>query len=154
MHRLAKDAQKWAELRDILQGQVREIKKFVTDYCQRYNANQIPKDLELVTDGFELDVNNRIRQLDQTVTDLLQIVSIMNHSLEKFIRAHHLQEFAWASITETRISTRLGQNVMLLTYVSIFYLPLAFCAVSNSSLLRHHAIQNFSLCREDAELYE
>lgn len=41
------------------------------------------------------------------------------------------QEFAWASINETRISTRLGQNVMLLTYVSIFYLPLGFCAVSN-----------------------
>lgn len=31
-------------------------------------------------------------------------------------------------MSETRISTRLGQNVMLLTYVSIFYLPLGFCA--------------------------
>lgn len=30
------------------------------------------------------------------------------------------------------MSTKLGQNVMLLTYVSIFYLPLGFCAVSYS----------------------
>lgn len=30
--------------------------------------------------------------------------------------------------SETRITNRLGQNVKLLTYVSIFYLPLAFCA--------------------------
>ncbi|KAK4233010.1 hypothetical protein C8A03DRAFT_19825 [Achaetomium macrosporum] len=110
MHRLAKDAQTWAELRDTLQGQVCEADKFFTSYCQRYNANRIPNDLELLIDRFESDVSDRIRGLDQTVKDLLQI------------------EFAWASITETRISTRLGQNFMLLTYVSIFYLPLAFCA--------------------------
>jgi hypothetical protein len=35
---------------------------------------------------------------------------------------------------ESRASTRLGHNVALLTYVSIFYLPLAFCAVSSDSL--------------------
>ena len=29
---------------------------------------------------------------------------------------------------ESRAVTRLGENVKLLTYVSIFYLPLAFCA--------------------------
>lgn len=63
-----------------------------------------------------------------------------------------MQEFAWAAITESRISTRLGQNVMLLTYVSIFYLPLAFCAVRTSSFHnRHHAIQNYCLYQEDAD---
>ncbi|PMD53965.1 uncharacterized protein K444DRAFT_618424 [Hyaloscypha bicolor E] len=30
---------------------------------------------------------------------------------------------------EPRASTLLGQNVKLLTYVSIFYLPLVFCAI-------------------------
>jgi hypothetical protein len=39
--------------------------------------------------------------------------------------------FNASALMETRSSTRLGQNVQLLTYVSIFYLPLAFCAVSN-----------------------
>jgi hypothetical protein len=31
-------------------------------------------------------------------------------------------------VIESRAATRLGENVKLLTYVSIFYLPLAFCA--------------------------
>ncbi|KAM3076143.1 hypothetical protein ACMFMG_006342 [Clarireedia jacksonii] len=108
--RLANDALEWTKLRSILQGQVREAKKFVLDYCQRYNANEIPKDLEALIDEFAHSVSNRIGQLDQTVRDLLQI------------------EFAWTSITEARVATRLGQNVMLLTFVSIFYLPLGFCA--------------------------
>lgn len=38
------------------------------------------------------------------------------------------------------MSTRLGQNVVLLTYVTIFYLPLAFCAVSLSILRKLAAI--------------
>ncbi|KAI0509403.1 hypothetical protein F5B22DRAFT_328250 [Xylaria bambusicola] len=98
MRRLAKDAQKWVELRSILQDQVRGAKEFVTDYCQYFNANNTPEDLQSVIEEFEQNTNTRIGQLDQTSRDLLQI------------------EFAWASITETRISTRLGQNVMLLTY--------------------------------------
>ncbi|PMD13267.1 hypothetical protein NA56DRAFT_637974 [Hyaloscypha hepaticicola] len=36
--------------------------------------------------------------------------------------------FNASALIESRASTRLGQNVKLLTYVSIFYLPLAFCA--------------------------
>ncbi|PMD53183.1 uncharacterized protein K444DRAFT_646874 [Hyaloscypha bicolor E] len=36
--------------------------------------------------------------------------------------------FNASSVVESRASTRLGENVKLLTYVSIFYLPLAFCA--------------------------
>ncbi|KAL9613084.1 MAG: hypothetical protein Q9167_002341 [Letrouitia subvulpina] len=36
--------------------------------------------------------------------------------------------FSASAVFESRLSTRLAQNVKLLTYVSIFYLPLAFCA--------------------------
>ncbi|KAL2065226.1 hypothetical protein VTL71DRAFT_2895 [Oculimacula yallundae] len=36
--------------------------------------------------------------------------------------------FNASSVVESRASTRLGVNVKYLTYVSIFYLPLAFCA--------------------------
>ncbi|KAL7792023.1 ankyrin repeat-containing domain protein [Trichoderma ceciliae] len=108
---LANDSRKLAELRGILQDQIRVAKKFVNDYCRQYSVNQDKKGLlGLLTDEFELVVNNMLGQLDQTVRDFLQI------------------EFAWTSINETRISTRLGQNVMLFTYVSIFYLPLGFCA--------------------------
>ncbi|KAF2968612.1 hypothetical protein GQX73_g4996 [Xylaria multiplex] len=108
MQRLAEDARKCAELRDILEDQVRDATRFVTDYCQQCHTNEAP-DLEAVNE-FNHSVSSKITKLDQIVRDLLQI------------------EFAWSSITETRISTRLGQNVMLLTYVSIFYLPLAYCA--------------------------
>lgn len=38
-------------------------------------------------------------------------------------------------VVERRLSTRLAQNVKLLTYVSIFYLLLAFCAVSSSIVI-------------------
>jgi hypothetical protein len=71
-----------------------------------------------------------------------------------------MQEFAWVSmgigknaLIETRISTRLGQNVMLLTYVSIFYLPLAFCAVSDPALLDIIVIEVPSIERILMELY-
>jgi hypothetical protein len=36
--------------------------------------------------------------------------------------------FNASALSETRNTNRLSQNVKLLTYVSIFYLPLAFCA--------------------------
>jgi Mg2+ and Co2+ transporter CorA len=32
------------------------------------------------------------------------------------------------TVIESRAATRLGENVKLLTFISIFYLPLAFCA--------------------------
>ncbi len=77
MHRLAKDAQKWAELRSTLQDHVRTAKYFSVYYCQRYNANQIAKDLQQSIDTFEINVKDRIDRLDQIVRDLLQIVSII-----------------------------------------------------------------------------
>lgn len=40
------------------------------------------------------------------------------------------QLFNASAVIESRASTRLGENVKLLTYVSIFFLPLAFCTVS------------------------
>ncbi|KAF5021950.1 hypothetical protein F66182_5990 [Fusarium sp. NRRL 66182] len=35
--------------------------------------------------------------------------------------------FSASGVIESRVSTRLGENVRLLTYVSIFYVPLSFC---------------------------
>lgn len=37
------------------------------------------------------------------------------------------QLFSASGVIESRVSTRLGENVKLLTFVSIFYLPLSFC---------------------------
>ena len=41
-----------------------------------------------------------------------------------------LQLFNASAVIESRASTRLGENVKLLTFVSIFFLPLAFTTVS------------------------
>lgn len=128
---LAKDAQKLANLRTILVGQTSEAETFIRDYCLHYNANQIPQSLlGLLKNDIELGITKRIADLDQTVRDLLNIVSETVYQISEEFIFIRVQEFAWITIHETRVSTKLGQNVMLLTYVSIFYLPLGFCAVS------------------------
>lgn len=107
-----------------------------------------PKDIQQVIGKFERRISDRIDELDRTVRDLLQIVSTLTIPAN-YISAHSVQEFAWVSMSETRISTRLGQNVMLLTYVSIFYLPLAFCAVNVSCFTLYDynlAMQINNLC--------
>lgn len=40
------------------------------------------------------------------------------------------------------MSTQVGQNIKLLTYVSIFYLPLSFCTVGLSHLIRGVIIES------------
>jgi hypothetical protein len=49
--------------------------------------------------------------------------------LETGLLLIHSQLFNASSVFESRASTQLGETVKLLTYVTIFYLPLAFCAV-------------------------
>ena len=47
------------------------------EYGQRYTENQTPKDMQQVIGEFESRVSDRINELDQTVRDLLQIVSTL-----------------------------------------------------------------------------
>ena len=44
-----------------------------------------------------------------------------------------LQLFNASAVIESRASTRLGENVKLLTFVSVFFIPLSFCTVSAAS---------------------
>jgi hypothetical protein len=60
MRRLAKDAQKWVKLHNILKGHVVEARRFVTVYCQHYNANQTPQALNVSIGDFEANISNRI----------------------------------------------------------------------------------------------
>ncbi|KAL7802084.1 hypothetical protein V8C44DRAFT_311062 [Trichoderma aethiopicum] len=109
---LAKDAQRLAGLRLCLASQISQARKFMEDNIQmKYGDDESRKAvLECLREDFESGIKQKLDELDQIARDLLQI------------------EFAWSSIHEARIATKLGQNVMLLTYVSIFYLPLGFCA--------------------------
>ena len=52
----------------------------------------------------------------------------------KLLLANILQLFSASSVQESKAATRLGENVRLLTYVSIFYLPLSFCSVRSLAI--------------------
>ena len=51
-------------------------------------------------------------------------------------QANQYQLFNASAVIESRASTRLGENVKLLTFVSIFFLPLAFTTVSLPQSMR------------------
>ncbi|KAF2841242.1 hypothetical protein M501DRAFT_1029361 [Patellaria atrata CBS 101060] len=55
------------------------------------------------------------------------LIPVFSHQQE---RARELRDalFSVSGVVETRLSIRLAENVRLLTFVSIFYLPLGFCA--------------------------
>lgn len=74
MRQLARDAQKWTELRSILQDHTDVAQKFIVEYSQRYNANRFPTDLQNTVDEFKAKISRRLDQLDQTIRDLLQFV--------------------------------------------------------------------------------
>jgi hypothetical protein len=63
-----------ADHHTFLQDQVATAKKFVKESGRYYEDNAL-KDLQNVIDSFAGDINHRIRQLDQTVRDVLQFVS-------------------------------------------------------------------------------
>lgn len=77
IHDLAHDAQTWANLRNILQGQVQIANNFAAEYCHDYNEDKGLNGVQKAIDGFSDSVNREISQLDQTVRDLLQIVSML-----------------------------------------------------------------------------
>jgi hypothetical protein len=75
IHHLAEDAQEWAKLRSILRGQVRTARDFSAEHCRRYNPDKV-RHVQAAIDDFSDDVGGRLSQLDQTVKDLLQFVSV------------------------------------------------------------------------------
>ncbi|KAK2774914.1 hypothetical protein FQN53_003390 [Emmonsiellopsis sp. PD_33] len=54
------------------------------------------------------------------------------------------QLFNASSVVESRAATQLGENVRLLTYVSIVYLPLGFCAAL-WSINEKYSVPNFAI---------
>lgn len=124
MRRLAKDSQKLTNLRMDLRNHLQISRDHVN---VKGGRSKYKGEVLKILEHLEIGVNDRLSDSESTLKELLQIVLSNPYPLRG--RANCVQEFAWAAITESRISTSLGQNVMLLTYVSIFYLPLAFCAV-------------------------
>ncbi|KAH6884162.1 ankyrin repeat-containing domain protein [Thelonectria olida] len=100
---LAKDAQKWAELRDDLRDQVEAALKFARVYCRKYNKSIGLKTTEQAINDLNNHVTARLDKLDQTVRDLLQV------------------EFAWASIHETHKSTTISLSMKRLSWITSLF---------------------------------
>ncbi|PMD50854.1 uncharacterized protein K444DRAFT_576582 [Hyaloscypha bicolor E] len=72
------------------------------------------------------ELDGAIQECNERQVDLENIKKEFNEQRTKAIALRD-GLFSASAVMESRASTRLGENVKLLTYVSIFYLPLAFC---------------------------
>jgi hypothetical protein len=75
---------------------------------------------------------SKLRELEEVYVALKNLRLYFS---EKLASTKALRDglFNASAVVESRASTRLGENVKLLTLVSIFFLPLAFCTVSPRS---------------------
>jgi hypothetical protein len=115
IHNLAADAQKLADYHAFLASQVAHAQDFAK-VLRPYHGEGVMKELQNVIDGFANEIGLRISQLDQTIRDLLQFVSVAD---DKLIRADHLQEFAWVSINEAHRSTSLATSMKRLSWITV-----------------------------------
>ena len=78
------DAQQLAEFRRNLGDQVNTAAEFAQDYCRKYDSGDHLTAAQSAIDEFSSKTSARIFQLDQTVRDLLQFVSV-GHILQLFL---------------------------------------------------------------------
>ncbi|KAK3397635.1 hypothetical protein B0T20DRAFT_453711 [Sordaria brevicollis] len=79
----------------------------------------------------ERSILESITKYDKRGNDIKQDLENLKKrfdAISESVRALRDGLFNASALMESRSATRLGQNVQLLTYVSIFYLPLGFCA--------------------------
>ena len=103
-----------------------DLGRSTIDILKQYleEGNQIMQDLENLKERFDA--------IAMSVQALRDGVRLMRSFIDTlwFLTWFLLQLFNASALMESRSATKLGQDVQLLTYVSIFYLPLGFCAVS------------------------
>ncbi len=118
IHRLAEDAGAMANLHIALKRQVITAKQFAQE-IGRYHEHYDPDELLDVVNDFADNVSHRIRQLDQTVRDLLQFVSTTAIISSKLVGADLVQEFAWVSINEAHRSTSIATSMKRLSWITV-----------------------------------
>ncbi|TGO44491.1 hypothetical protein BOTNAR_0812g00010 [Botryotinia narcissicola] len=98
-----------------------------------YRNADVPKESESsasydnLGEDSQKKIKNLANKIDMEVESLINWQSQFKHQQET-AQAYRDGLFNASALMESRASTRLGENVKLLTYVSIFYLPLVFCA--------------------------
>jgi hypothetical protein len=76
---LADFAHELAQLRSEFKVQLQSAQNFVVGYCGKYDDKGGQRTMQSKIDEFAVDVNEKFNQLDQTVTELLQFVRILNY---------------------------------------------------------------------------
>jgi len=94
---------------------------------EKIRLNQNRRQMRVIQDRLKMISVNLSRKLGE-VTELRNGVSNARKS-SKHIRLMKSKLFNASSVMESRAATRLGQNVMLLTFISIAFLPFSFCMV-------------------------
>ncbi|TEY54959.1 hypothetical protein BOTCAL_0234g00140 [Botryotinia calthae] len=92
-----------------------------------HNESESSASFENLRENRQKRIKNLAEEIDILVESLINWQSQFRHQQET-AQAFRDGLFNASALMESRASTRLGENVKLLTYVSIFYLPLAFCA--------------------------
>ncbi|EKJ75846.1 hypothetical protein FPSE_04026 [Fusarium pseudograminearum CS3096] len=105
---LAGDAKNLATLRRCLRTQVQDAKTFV-DYYGRSQGLDVDQQTLKTIEGFT-NIDDLLKELDQTIRDLLQL------------------EFAWVSIHEAHKSTSLGTSMKRLSWITFIFLPAMFAS--------------------------
>jgi hypothetical protein len=83
--------------------------------------------IEPFPDDHSPELKSLVNQIEESCGTLEEIKRQIDDTVET-VKARRDGLFNASALSETRNSNNLGQNVKLLTYMSIFYLPLAFCA--------------------------
>ncbi|KAH5983393.1 hypothetical protein HBI84_247710 [Parastagonospora nodorum] len=105
---LKEDALNLARLRSVLRGQIQSAKTFTEEYCQSYDREGGRRTIQDAINEYDVEASERIRQLEQTVMDLLHI------------------EFAWVSSNEARRSMGIATSVKRLSWITFIFLPAMF----------------------------
>ncbi|KAJ6021918.1 hypothetical protein N7540_007422 [Penicillium herquei] len=105
---------------------IQEFRTHIVDNIQQWNLYYNAR-LKPFSGAWPQELTELVRHIEQSCSALDGIKREMDDIAET-VKARRDGLFNASALSESRNSNRLGQNVKLLTYVSIFYLPLAFCA--------------------------
>ncbi|KAK5993904.1 hypothetical protein PT974_07342 [Cladobotryum mycophilum] len=112
---------------DSLELFVAQIEDIINQWNDFWAAQEMPlRDLAR-HERTENELKRRVQFIGDRIKRLEEYKKRFMENLDK-VRTHGNSLFNASAVVESRASTRLGENVEILTYVSIFYLPLSFCA--------------------------
>lgn len=102
---LAEDAQTLDTLRSVLQGQILTVKTFANDYCHSYDREGGRKTIHSEIGLYDVEVSQCIRQLEQTVKDLLQFVCLFSVPCElgELTKRRNLHGFRSSRLNAQRV---------------------------------------------------